>query len=198
MIILPINNLKESNFKGYAADTGEDIAVPKGTVVVACADGKIIYSERGHTPWSPENHPECPNDTPNSILLEFREPQKINGVTYYYAWYTHLSKLYYNVSDGSSGLWVKAGEKIGETGIGNNDAHLHFGLIINRIQNDGDYMPQPELKKYLIGILRNTIKPSKDKDLVKGFFHDGKFALIVNCKTIYLDSFEFTGVIKNA
>lgn len=154
-MILPIPNLDETEIKYYTSDSGVDIHVPKGTPVVAVADGYVIYAEQGHTMW--DKYP----DTANSILIEFVTPLLIGGLSYYYAWYTHLSKLYINVADGSSPASIKQGTKIGETGLGNSVPHLHFGILNDRSQADAsDWVAPKVLHDFLVNLLKN---PQKDE-----------------------------------
>lgn len=122
------------NDGGYDADTGLDILVPFGTACYAAADGRIVYSEPGHTPWT------TPPDTPNSVLVELAQPFTYQGYQVNYAWYTHLSSLSQQVPDGSEPVPIRAGDLVGHTGIGNRVPHLHFGLVEDRAQTHT--MPQ--------------------------------------------------------
>lgn len=173
---------KEKNSKPYAADSGVDIHVPVGTKVVAAADGYVLYSEYGHTPWT------NPPDTPYSILILLKNPITIKGKTYKYLWYTHMKTLTINKEDdGSRGREVKAGEILGTSGCGNKVPHLHFGLLINRAQNDGDFMPPFELEKLIYdqsgGQSESSVTDSEDKkNTLKVFIHDGKASVIFNGK----------------
>lgn len=141
-LTIPIAHGKEA---GYIGDTGLDIAAPKGTVCYAAASGTIIYSEYGHTAW------QNPPDTPYSILIKLDAPITLDGRTANYIWYTHLSELKYNISEGSrDNIHVNAGDIIGKSGIGNNNAHLHFGVIINRAQNNpNDYFSIDQIRRLL-------------------------------------------------
>jgi len=150
-MILPIKNLKRENFQAYAGDSGVDIAVPLSTPVYAAAAGRIVYSEQGHTPWT------TPPDTPGSVLIQLDTPIVVNGENYYYHWYTHLSYRVFTVADGSSAVVrIKEGQEIGSTGLGNKVPHLHFGMLIRRAQQDGDFMPAMELQQYMIGLLNGS------------------------------------------
>lgn len=177
-MILPIKNLTIDQLDGYPADTGEDFGVPVGTPVYACADGTIIYSEKGHTPWT------TPPDTPNSILLKFKTPVYVNGKNWLYAWYTHLSELAFQVpDDGAHYKEVKEGTYLGKTGNGNLVPHLHFGLLTNRQQAEGDYMPEKVLHRYLMSLLTGQSQNQQPaKRFAKLFFHDGKAMLVVDGK----------------
>lgn len=171
MIGLPILGLKKEQIKYYDGDSGVDIHVPKGTQVVAADDMYIVYSEPGHTPW------DTPPDTANSILGRLVNPVKINGISYYYVWYTHLSKLSRIVPDGSSYNWIaRKGEVIGETGIGNLVPHLHFGVLVSRGQNSGEFMPPAKLKSCLDGVVDLVASgkyPEGTPTVIKVFIHDG-------------------------
>ena len=144
---LPIPNLKSSNFRSYEGDSGCDIAVPYGTKVYAPADGYIVYSEWGHTPWV--NYP----DTPGSILVILTPSIKIDGVRYNYYWMTHLSHLEYDIHDGEQVKFITTGTYLGKTGSGNSNNHLHFGLLVSRAQKNGDFMPAMQLQNYLKSLM---------------------------------------------
>ena len=119
----------------YPGDSGCDIACPVGSPVVAAVSGRIVYSERGHTTWT------TPPDTPNSVLIKNDEPIVVDGVAYPFTWYTHLSSLAYQVPDGSNGPHVAAGAVLGKSGLGNRNAHLHFGVIRIRAQaSEADWL----------------------------------------------------------
>jgi murein DD-endopeptidase MepM/ murein hydrolase activator NlpD len=162
---------KLNNSRPYKADSGLDICCKYGTPVVACADGKIIYSEWGHTPW--KKYP----DTPGSVLLEFGTPFIHKGKEYYYAWYTHLSELAFNIPDGGRTFPVKEGTMLGKTGNGNSVAHLHFGILSNRQQNDGDFIDPMELEEIVYSSNKDKIKevkPVAEVTKVKIFIHPDK------------------------
>lgn len=147
MILNPVpGSTRERNDGGYAADSGLDLLLPAGTPCIACADGELVYSEPGHTPWYEDTNLEIPGlQGPNSILLRLDSPFTYAGLTVRYAWYTHLSRTAYLVPDGSSPRRVSAGEVIGWTGIGNKVPHLHFGLLSNRAQRDGEFLSDREV-----------------------------------------------------
>jgi murein DD-endopeptidase MepM/ murein hydrolase activator NlpD len=175
----------------YEADSGSDIKTPSGTPVVAFGDGQIVYSERGHTTWT------TPPDTPNSILLKLDKPITINGTRYPMIWYTHLSSLVYQVPDGGSTKKVSKGEIIGKTGLGNRDEHLHFGIILNRAQNDGDFLPPGEVVRYLRALFLGG--PDKEGEaIIKKFKcwynkEKNKFTTMDwNGKMVDIDYFEGT------
>lgn len=136
-ILNPVPGTTQARNDGhYPGDSGCDINVPVGTPVVACADGEIVYSEFGHTPWVP--CPTHPHDTPGSVLIRLAQPLVVDGRTYYYAWYTHMSRLEHQVPDGGARHPVRAGERLGLTGTGNDVPHLHFALLVDRRQRDED------------------------------------------------------------
>lgn len=147
MIRNPIPSTTRKNDGGYDADSGLDILVPVGTPCLAVADGRVIYSERGHTPWVA--NADHPYDTPNSVLLQLDTPVKVAGVTVNFAWYTHLSKLAYQVPDGSEPLVVKSGQVLGWSGTGNNVPHLHLGLVNDRAQTRT--VPQRDIANLIWG-----------------------------------------------
>ena len=141
-IVKPIIHGTEA---GYVGDTGLDIAAPKGTACVAALSGTIIYSEYGHTGWT------TPPDTPYSILIKLDNPITFENRTAYYIWYTHLSELTNTVHEGDGqNIHVNAGTAIGKSGLGNNNAHLHFGVIINRNQaSSSDYYSMDQVRRLL-------------------------------------------------
>ena len=144
---LPIVELKSDNFASYSVDSGVDIAVPYGTKVYAPHDGYIIYSEWGHTPWCEGN------DTNGSILILLIPHHRYQGINYNYIWMTHLSKLVYDIRDGEQTKFITQGTYIGKTGRGNNNEHLHMGLLISRAQKSGDYLPAMQFQHYLKSLL---------------------------------------------
>jgi hypothetical protein len=132
-MINPIpGTIRGKNNGGYKEDTGLDILVPVGTKVICPADGFIIYSEKGHTPWNK------PPDTPYSVLIKLKEPFIYNKISYNYIWFTHLSKLEKVIKDNYYGSHqlnpIKQGDAIGRTGTGNRIPHLHFGIVQDRAQ----------------------------------------------------------------
>jgi murein DD-endopeptidase MepM/ murein hydrolase activator NlpD len=123
---------RAKNDGGYDADSGLDILVPVGTQAFAGADGDLIYAEYGHTPWGTTENVGI--DTPHSALIKLASPLTVDQTTYNFIWYTHLSALDMNLADGSPPIRVKAGDKVGKTGIGNKVPHLHFGVVQDRAQ----------------------------------------------------------------
>ena len=136
-------NLNPKSWAAYAGDSGTDIAVQKGTPAFSATSGKVVYNEQGHTKWGTSVNVGI--DTPGSVLIELDKPITTPSGTYKYAWYTHLSSL----SGLKPGDMVKQGDWIGNTGLGNKNAHLHFGLTKARAQNPGDTMPPFELQEYM-------------------------------------------------
>jgi murein DD-endopeptidase MepM/ murein hydrolase activator NlpD len=140
---------------GYVGDSGLDIAVPKGTPCVAAISGTIVYSEWGHTKWRPDiicpDGKYHPDDTPYSVLIKLDNPITFEGRTAYYIWYTHLSSIKYNVSQGDGqNIRVNAGEHIGDSGLGRSNPHLHFGMIINQAQKGpDDYFSMEQVRRFL-------------------------------------------------
>lgn len=171
---------RAANDGGYDADSGLDILVPVGTPCYAVADGTIIYSEPGHTPWI------TPPDTPNSVLIELAQPFEYQGHQVNFAWYTHLSRLFRQVPDGSPPVPIKAGEPIGWTGVGNNVPHLHLGLIDDRAQTRT--MPQ-ELIAQLVWdgeqpapVQTSPAAPAEHH--AKLYLHDNRVSAMVDGKPV--------------
>ena len=67
-------------------------------------------------------------------MLALDRPFEYKKIRYPYVWYTHLSRLRFQVPDGSRGPHVDQGELLGWTGIGNRVPHLHFGVVADRAQ----------------------------------------------------------------
>ncbi len=135
-LINPVTGTDWSNNGGYDSDSGLDILVPVGTECVAIADGVLEYAEDGHTPWIEDTDLNKPGfQTPKSIRIRLAQPIIKNGKTYRWVWYTHLTEVepeFYNRHE----VPVRAGERLGKSGIGNKVPHLHFGVIVDREQND--------------------------------------------------------------
>lgn len=126
---------------GYYGDTGSDLATPSGSYVYAAASGTVLYSEYGHTPW------QTSPDTPYSVLIQLDVPIVCGGATRYYMWYTHMSYLQYYVYETNTvatlfghypqaQFHVDKGTYLGNTGLGNKNAHLHFGIVTDRAQSN--------------------------------------------------------------
>lgn len=113
---------------GYSADEGLDISAPIGTPVYAPCNGIIRYSEYGHTPWGVSKWGSRHDDTPYSIGINMDTSVSYAGKNINYIFLTHLSKLVYNIPDGSGGRPVSTGELIAYSGTANNSPHLHIGL----------------------------------------------------------------------
>lgn len=111
---------------------GIDIHCAMGTPIYACADGTITYSEAGHT----SNNK--PHETAFSVKIKLATPFTYNGYKYVSAFYTHFSKLVYDVAEGSkkSGtIAVKRGDLLGWSGTANYAPHLHFSFETGTAQS---------------------------------------------------------------
>ena len=141
-LVVPVPGATSSSNGAYSGDTGLDIVVPVGSPVVAASSGTILYSERGHTPWT------TPPDTPNSVLIALDRPVPYRGREYGLLWYTHLGRLRFRVADGSGrGSHVSRGELVGWSGIGNRVPHVHMGLVGDRPQTV--FVPPEQLAAWL-------------------------------------------------
>ncbi|MDT8900750.1 M23 family metallopeptidase [Anaeroselena agilis] len=137
---------------GYISDSGLDISAPVSTPVLAAAGGKVIYAEAGHTKW--QRHDPAtgePIDTPYSVLIELDTPITYkDGRQAKYIWYTHMSKLAVEKADGDGQIIrIEPGQVIGYSGTANDSPHLHFGVLINRAQDEGDYFTPAEVREML-------------------------------------------------
>jgi len=130
-----IDHVDECYDSSYKGDSGADIGCDKGTPVVAVGDGKIIYSEPGHSKSYPghEHH-----DTPNSIKILLDEPV----LGYRYAFYTHLATLASVIHRGQS-INVSKGQLIGTTGLGRGVPHLHLSIYEKDGSNSRYIYPKP-------------------------------------------------------
>ena len=146
------NIIEKDCHSWYMEDTGMDVACPVGTSIRAVADGVLIYEEFGHTKWGTTDNVGI--DTAFCALLKLDVPQTINGIDYTLVWYCHMSREDFNVPDGGPGRHVKQGEEIGKSGIGNSVPHLHFGILTNRQQAEGDYMPPAEVAAYMTKLIK--------------------------------------------
>lgn len=180
MIANPVpGSTRERNDGGYAADSGLDILVPTGTPCVACADGQILYSEPGHTPWLEDTDLSMPGyQGPHSVLLLLDEPFQAHRLTIRYAWYTHLTRVAYSVPDGGATRRVRAGEVIAWSGIGNRVPHLHFGLLSNRSQGAGQFLTDRQVADLVWprGVQTAPVPPTKHDPAhrLKIFLNEGR------------------------
>ena len=188
----PIPSTTWQNCGGYDADSGLDIIVPVGTPVVSAADGVIEYAEHGHTPWGTVNNVGV--DTPNSIRLRLAQPVVVDGVTYRWVWYTHLSEIDATIRDRFE-VPVRAGQVLGKTGVGNRVPHLHFGVIADRQQNQT--LGWRRIAELIWGP-RDGVKPAAPVHpplrLVKMFQHDGKRSIVVNGQTFAMKRLLVNGM----
>ena len=109
---------------------------PVGTPIYAVADGKITYSEYGHTVNTGAH------ETAYSVKILLDNPFTYGGVTYISAYYTHMqSNLVYNVACNQHGgnksntISVKKGDLLGYSGTANYAPHLHFAFEGNAASN---------------------------------------------------------------
>lgn len=127
---------------------GIDLKADSGDRVVAALPGTVMKSD----------DTSDPNGYGGQILLKHDIDGKI-----FYTRYAHLKKRYVVV-----GEFVKQGERIGESGGGENDPHkgratgphLHFELL-DYGQKPMD--PEPFLKGALIGTAASVLSGSSDK-----------------------------------
>jgi LysM repeat protein len=123
-----IKPMKSATVQGVGNDHGgADLFAPMGTPIYAIANGKITYSEYGHTVNTGKH------ETPYSVKILLDQTITYAGTSYPYVYYTHMqSNLVYNV--GSSGskpntISVKQGQVIGYSGTANNSPHLHLNFF---------------------------------------------------------------------
>ncbi|MDP6883349.1 MAG: M23 family metallopeptidase, partial [Rhodospirillales bacterium] len=100
---------------GESRHPGNDFDVPKGTPIIAAADGVV---KKIKTPCPGE--PYC-----GGLYLQINHVDGPSGKKLFIALYAHLQKVLVNKHEA-----VKRGQLIGLSGSSNNGyAHLHFGLI---------------------------------------------------------------------
>ena len=139
---------------------GIDIVTSElGVPVYAPADGKIIYSEWGHT------SNKGPNETAYSVQIKLDKPisytglwstgqndaiNKTDNITSIFL--THMMGIKNRISSFGS-VPVKQGELVGFTGVANNTPHLHMTLY-----SDSSYgVHTPDIKK-IYNLTSNTLK----------------------------------------
>lgn len=152
------NPLPNGKIGGYAADTGLDIMAER-LPTYAVGAGTLVYSERGHTPWTKGK------DTPNSLLLKLDKPIKLkSGRTVTHIFYTHLSKLaFYQPLSSKSPRKIAAGEYLGVSGYGNQVGHLHIGFLLSgqTSQSAGTYLSFTDIRAVLGSYKENETLPPR-------------------------------------
>lgn len=136
---------------GWYGDTGLDIAGDH-LDVFAIASGTLDYSEWGHTRWTHGN------DTAYSVRLALDEPigWGVQRITHVY--YTHLSRVEHEQAEGSPvRRHVRAGERIGVSGIGDGTPHLHLGLLLDgHVEQDSwAYILREDAIRKIMGDYKN-------------------------------------------
>lgn len=110
---------------GWYGDTGVDIA-GNHLDVFAIAAGTLDYAEWGHTRWT------TGKDTAFSVRIRLDEPIPWGSHQITHVYYTHMSKVEHEQAEGAKERrHVRAGERIGVSGIGNGTPHLHLGLLLD-------------------------------------------------------------------
>lgn len=151
------------HFAGYGGDTGLDIGGDH-LPVYAIADGTLDYAEKGHTHWTHGR------DTPFSVRIRLDAPIALDGghrVTH--VWYTHMAELAFEQAEGvpeGERRRVRAGEKLGVSGIGNGVPHLHLGLLLDDQveQDDWTYiLREHQVRAVLGGYANGTTLPAQKK-----------------------------------
>jgi len=151
---IDIRYIKSCKDTAYASDNGADISCPKGTPIVAIADGTIIYSEHGHAKSYPGFEAV---DTRYSIRFKLDTP--IQGFPEVF--YTHLSKLAF--TEHNYGRRVRQGEYLGETGVARGNKHLHISLYYGQ-----QFMPPFVLRDFLWKeVLPEQLNKKRDNSIVE-------------------------------
>ena len=141
---------------GYPGDTGLDIAGNR-MPVYAIAAGTLDYSEHGHTLWI------GPRDTAFTVRLRLDQPIPYQGRRITHVWYAHLSKLQFHQAEGATKrIRVRAGERLGVSGVGNGSPHLHLGLLLDNVvsQRWGSYLNDSEVRE-VIGFRKGQRLPAQ-------------------------------------
>ena len=138
----------------YPGDTGDDMAMPFHSPELAMDDGMVIYAEglpgQGcpHTSWvACRAHP---HDTPGCTLIHLAHPFVASIGLIQYQWMCHQCMYARLVRDGIDRPYpVKRGVMVGWSGIGRDVPHLHLGLLTDRSQAPGTFMPPAEIAEFL-------------------------------------------------
>ena len=142
---------------GWYGDTGLDVAGDH-LDVFAIAAGTLDYAEWGHTRWTRGK------DTAFSVRLALDEPIRWSErgergerrITHVY--YTHMSRVEHEQAEGAKERrHVRAGERIGVSGIGNGTPHLHLGLLLEgQVEQDSwEYILREGEVRKVMGGYRN-------------------------------------------
>jgi murein DD-endopeptidase MepM/ murein hydrolase activator NlpD len=141
---------------GWAGDTGLDIAGDH-LDVFAIAAGTLDYAEWGHTRWTGGK------DTALSVRLALDEPIAWGARKVTHVYYTHLSRVEHEQAEGArERRHVRAGERIGVSGIGNGTPHLHLGLLLDgEVEQDSwtFILREHEVRKVLGGLRNGSRLP---------------------------------------
>ena len=131
-LIWPVTPSNGKYSFGYEHN-GIDISAYFGTPIYALGNGKLIYSEWGHTV-----NKGC-DETAYSVTMELDNPVIINGKKVKKIFITHMSGIVYYCPMGNCNKTVKKGELLGFIGhasgtaaeIGTWAPHLHMSLYDN-------------------------------------------------------------------
>lgn len=128
-LIWPVTPSNGKYHFGYEHN-GIDVSAHFGTPIYALGDGKLVYSEWGHTV-----NKGC-DETAYSVTMELNNPIKINGKKVKTIFITHMSGIVYYCPLGNCNKTVKKGELLGFIGHASGTAsstgtwapHLHMSL----------------------------------------------------------------------
>lgn len=113
------------------SSAGIDIGLPKGTPIVAVADGSVVYA--------------CED----MVVLRLDEPVAIDGQHCRFARYQNISPLSIHV-DQAVNARVEAGRMIGRSGSNTNPSYLNFQLLTETKNGiAGSSIPKNNLYSFL-------------------------------------------------
>ncbi len=146
--IYPVTPVNGTYSQGYN-HTGIDMSAPFGTPVYSPADGKMEYSEWGHTKNTGSD------ETAYTIFMTLDKPVTVAGYKVKYLFLTHMAGIRYRCPKGKCNQSVKKGELLGFVGTAAGSAttggwapHLHITFCTKTSCRQGPNTRQIEEKIY--------------------------------------------------